>query len=345
MGDRSLKLRPARLRFLLLDPGDEIEDGPVKVVQARPGIARCGSWPCVSHAVTRQAVARREPEVLGQGKAGLELASTGAGPGRGTIDVPPRWRTQATPSRTPKRACRGSNVGDRCSQSSSWRAGIRHEPAQRTADPEHPVVDQHGDLLGQPFLEAQPDQVAAGELQQLRRPGPDGQQAAARSTANAADREDRAPLLDPAEVPPAVPAVAPGSSWVKKTSTPPEVTHQTASGSSSGSGRLAAVCFRLTVGQQLLDDESRRIRLRVADGSRRFRRGRRSSVRSVDRIAARRQRSPGRGAGLPRRAKTDRTAGRAGPGARPAARTRPALIARSARRACRAARPARRRGR
>ena len=83
------------------------------------------------------------------------------------------------------------------------REACHGESGQRTADADHPVVDQHGHLLGKIFLEAQPDQVTPGELQELGGPGSDSQQAAARPTAYSADREDRAPFLDPAQVAPA----------------------------------------------------------------------------------------------------------------------------------------------
>ena len=129
----------------------------------------------VSQAVTRQAVAGLEPEMLGQGKARMELVDRREERGRETSMCRRRWRTQATPSRTPKRASR-SNSDDARPPSSSWRGCDAGQPGQRTADAHHPVVDQHGDLIGELFLEAQPDQVAAGEFQELRGPGPDSQQ-------------------------------------------------------------------------------------------------------------------------------------------------------------------------
>ena len=61
-------------------------------------------------------------------------------------------------------------------------AGPRPDgPVQRQADAKEPVVDQHGDLLGEPFLEAQSDQVAPRELEELGRPRPHGQQSPAES--------------------------------------------------------------------------------------------------------------------------------------------------------------------
>ncbi len=92
-------------------------------------------------------------------------------------------------------------IGDRAlAQLVTWRRS--GESGQCTADADHPVVDQHGHLLGKIFLEAQPDQVAPGEFQELSSPGADGQQAAPRSTAYSADREDRTPFLDPAQMTP-----------------------------------------------------------------------------------------------------------------------------------------------
>ncbi len=74
-------------------------------------------------------------------------------------------------------------------------------PLNRHANTEQPVVDQHGDLFGKSLLEAQPDQVSAREFEQLGRPRPHGQQAPARLPPHPADREDRASLLDAAQVP------------------------------------------------------------------------------------------------------------------------------------------------
>ena len=118
-----------------------------------------------------------------------------------------------------------------------------------------------------PFLEAESDQVASGELQQLGRPGADGHQAAAGSAPDPADREDRAALIHAAEVPPATGSRAPGSISVKKTSTLPEVTSQTAPGSSSARGRFAAVRSGQRERQQLLDQEPGRLPSRSAEVS------------------------------------------------------------------------------
>ena len=95
---------------------------------------------------------------------------TGSGTWSRNIDVPLWWRTQATPSRTPKRVPL-STVGDRVPvrAPAGWN---RDEPAQCPADADHPVIDQYGDLFREPFLEAEPDQVAARELQKLRRHRP-----------------------------------------------------------------------------------------------------------------------------------------------------------------------------
>ena len=93
-----------------------------------------------------------------------------------------------------------------------------HHEAERAAHAEEPIVDDNRHLLGQPLLEAEPDQVAAGKPEQSRRADTHGHQPAARMTADPADGEDRAPLVHPAEMPPpSLPPVESGR--VKKTST------------------------------------------------------------------------------------------------------------------------------
>ena len=122
----------------------------------------------VSHAVTRHAARRSEPQVLGQRKTGMELVDRSAEPGPEKSTCRSKWRTQATPCRTPNRASR-SRSAIVLSQSSDDRLAAG-EPGQRPADAHQPVVDQHGHLLGQPFFEAQADQVAAGEFREAGRP-------------------------------------------------------------------------------------------------------------------------------------------------------------------------------
>ena len=112
------------------------------------------------------------------------------------------------------------------------------------------------------------------------------------------------------------------------------MTHQTASGSSSGKGRLAAVCSRLAEGQQFLDDEPGRVQLgrggarRVSGdnrerlrwaGSRRAAWSGSSETATID--CARRPDC------APVSRKTTGIAGRAAPGGTPAGRTRPRVSA------------------
>ena len=173
----------------------------MKVVEARPGIARANHGRRVAggHAARRR---RREPEVLGDGKAGLEL-----GDGKRNLVEEQRGAAEvADPGDPPADAEAGVRARARqaCRDSSSWHA-LR---AARTGSSARPTRSSQSSISTatcseSAFLEAQPDQVAPGELQELRGPGPDGHQAAARSAADSADREDRAPFLDPAEMSPA----------------------------------------------------------------------------------------------------------------------------------------------
>ena len=70
------------------------------------------------------------------------------------------------------------------------------------ADAADPVVDEQRDLFGQVLLEAEADQIAAGEPEQIGRTDAHGQQTASQPTAHAADREDRAPVVHAAKVMP-----------------------------------------------------------------------------------------------------------------------------------------------
>src|SRR6516225_5104382 len=70
------------------------------------------------------------------------------------------------------------------------------DAAEDTTDPQQPVVDEHCHLLSKPLLEAETDQVAPGEFEELRRPSSHGHQATAGSPANPADCKDRAAFVD-----------------------------------------------------------------------------------------------------------------------------------------------------
>ena len=193
----------------------------------------------VSQAVTRHAVAAVSQRCSVSGKRASSSSSTS-----GTRSRKRRRADQvADPGDSLADAEAGValEIGDRARFAARAR---RRAPANRASARPTRITQSSINTAtwsDKPFLEAQPDQVAPGEFQELRRPGPDGQQAAAGSAADAADGEDRTPFLDPAQVAPAARRRA-GLDWVKKTSTLPEDTHQTASGSSSASGRLAAVC-------------------------------------------------------------------------------------------------------
>src|ERR1700759_2230235 len=76
------------------------------------------------------------------------------------------------------------------------------QTAKRTPDPLQPVIDQHADLGRKAFLATEPDQIASAELDELGRPSPDGHQPTTGSTSNAADRKDRPPFVNPAQMPP-----------------------------------------------------------------------------------------------------------------------------------------------
>ncbi len=197
MGQRPSDLHPSAAFLLLVDLGQEVQGRPVEVVESRPRVTRLDH---VGRATDGDLAGRlcHEPEVLGHREPRLELggrerhlveqrrgAAAVAHPGDPRAHAVPRTRLE-----------RGGHLPRKLLAEPG-----RDGPVERQADAEQPVVDQHGDLLGESLLEAQPDQISARELQQLRRSGPHGQQAPSRSSPHPADREDRAPLLDAAEVP------------------------------------------------------------------------------------------------------------------------------------------------
>jgi hypothetical protein len=252
MGNRAPGRLPTSLRFRVLDCREEIEHGPVEIIEARPGVARSnhGRRIAATDATRRR---RGEPEVLRHGEAGLELGHRQRDPveqrgGPAVMSDP----GDAPPDAVPLARL---ELGDRPLAQLPCRPD-RHEPGERPADPEQPVGDQQGDLLGEALLEAQPDQVSARELPQLSRPGSHGDQAAARPAPDPADGEDQAALLDPAEVP--TPA----------TETVPLPLHEedvdTAGDDQpdrldivQGQGEVGGGPHRHAVREQLLDDEAR----------------------------------------------------------------------------------------
>ena len=183
--------------------GDRVEHDLVEPLQALPGVA-----------------------VLDQGLGvpGLDRF--------GLVVADPRVRREREPRlvgtgrvRTP---CRGSGCPRaRAGPTSTSRRAVMHRPCGglvrlvpleerhddgglaargRAADPVDPVVDQRGHFGTPVRVQAQAEQIGLGDLEQPGRADADGQQLALLTTADPFQPEDRAPLLDAAEVVPA-PAV------------------------------------------------------------------------------------------------------------------------------------------
>ena len=143
----------------------------------------------------------------------------------------------------------------------------RHELSQGAADPENPVVDHESDLLGQAVVEAEPHQVSPGELEAARGPHANGQKAAAGAAPDAADREDRAALFDPAKMAPAARLTA----WSRQCEEDVDLpAHHPPDGLGivQRQGTIADALLGLAVGRELVDQEPGRQPVAVGQGLR-----------------------------------------------------------------------------
>ena len=141
----------------------------MKVVECGPGdhsYLNDGRRVTCGHPARR---CRSEPvEMLGDRKAGMELVVDQGNP----IEKKRTYPASGAPTATPQAHAEAGltlEIGDRAIAQlvPRRRSG---ESGKGAADADHPVVDQHGHLIGKIFLEAEPDQVAPGEFQELSGP-------------------------------------------------------------------------------------------------------------------------------------------------------------------------------
>ena len=199
MGDRPLEFGPARDMLLLLDLRDEIEGGPMKIVEARPGIAHANHGRGVAGGHPARGRGRK-PEMLGQRKAGMKLVvdEEECGQEKSTC------RGDGEPRRRPRGRRSGRQRRNRRSHSlrSSWRGGV---PADRASA--RPTRISQSSISTATCSERSSSKLSRiksprANFKSCAVPAPTASKPPPASAPYAADREDRAPFLDPAKVAP-----------------------------------------------------------------------------------------------------------------------------------------------